>query len=202
MRIWKMMLRTAACVLALAMLAAFPSVQAVRADDSAKNVLATVTATNPEDADAPVTEPTVHTAPHFKDFTYGQNILFSGIFKTNRLYFQVPSYWKVQYAYAQIEVELSQLIQDVPASLTFMVNGDPVATYRMDYRSGSTQVFYVEIPLEYLRDDYNSFDITGYVRLYDDEGCIDDFSGANWISVRSSSFVQVGYDAEDHACRI
>ena len=202
MRIWKMMLRAAAGVLAFALLTAFPSAWATGVDDSARDVLPTVTATNPEDADTPVTEPAIHTAPYFKDFSYGQNILFSGIFKTNRFYFQVPTYWKVQYVYAQIEVELSQLIQDVPASLTFMLNEDPVATYRMDYRSGSTQVFYVEIPLEYLRDGYNSFDITGYVRLYDDEGCIDDFSGANWISVRSSSFVQVGYDIKDPACRI
>lgn len=196
------MLRAGACVMALAMLIVFPSAWATGVDDGTRDVLSTVTATNPEDAAAPVTEPGVHNAPYFKDFSYGQNILFSGIFKTNHFYFQVPTYWDVQYAYAQIEVELSQLIQDVPASLTFMVNEDPVATYRMDYRTGSTQVFYVEIPLEALRDGYNSFDITGYVRLYDDEGCIDDFSGANWISVRSTSFVQVGYGAKDPACRI
>lgn len=164
--------------------------------DSARDTLYAVTGTNPEDADTPVTQLQVPQANYYKDFTYGSNVIFSGIYKTHKLYFQIPEYWQFQYVYAQIEVELSQLIQDVPASLTFMANGTPVATYQMDYARGSTQVFFVEVPLELVNVGYNSFDITGYVRLYDDDGCIDDFSGANWISVRGTSFVQVGYDVK------
>lgn len=164
---------------------------------AAQSTVQAVTAEKLEEADLPVTQLPDVDAPYFKDFSYSSNILFSGIYKTNKFFFQVPSYWQCKYAYARIEAELSQLIEDVPASLTFMVNGNPVETYRMDYRSGGSQVFYVEIPLEYLVEGYNSFDITGYVRLYDEEGCIDDFSGANWINIRSSSFVQVGYDVTD-----
>lgn len=170
--------------------------------DSARETLYVVTGTNPEDADVPVTQLQVPEAKYYKDFTYGSNVIFSGIYKTHKLYFQIPEYWDSQYVYAQIEAELSQLIQDVPASLTFMVNETPVATYKMDYASGSTQVFFVEIPLELVNEGYNSFDITGYVRLYDDDGCIDDFSGANWISVRGTSFVQVGYDVKPSGQRI
>ncbi len=170
--------------------------------DSARDMLYAVTGTNPEDADAPVTQLQVPQAKYYKDFTYGSNVLFSGIYKTHKLYFQIPEYWDSQYVYAQIEVELSQLIQDVPASLTFMANDSPVATYKMDYASGSTQVFFVEIPLELVNEGYNTFDITGYVRLYDDDGCIDDFSGANWISVRGTSFIQVGYDVKPSNQRI
>lgn len=168
----------------------------------ARETMAMVTGTNPEDADAPVTRLDIPQTRYFKDFTYSENILFSGIYKTNRYYFEIPRYWDCQYAYAQIEVELSQLIQDVPASLTFLVNGIPAATYKMDYRSGKTQVFFVEIPLKNLEEGYNYFDITGYVRLYDDNGCIDDFSGANWICVRDSSFLQVGYDIKNPGRRI
>lgn len=170
--------------------------------DSARETLYVVTGTNPEDADVPVTQLQVPEAKYYKDFTYGSNVIFSGIYKTHKLYFQIPEYWDSQYVYAQIEAELSQLIQNVPASLTFMVNETPVATYKMDYASGSTQVFFVEIPLELVNEGYNSFDITGYVRLYDDDGCIDDFSGANWISVRGTSFVQVGYDVKPSGQRI
>lgn len=168
----------------------------------ARQTMELVTGIDPEDADAPVDQLEIPQAPYFTDFSYEGNVLFSGIFKTHRYYFQVPEYWDNQYAFAQIEVELSQLIQDVPASLTFMINSNPVATYKMDYRGGRTQVFYVEIPLEYLQTGYNAFDITGYVRLYDDDGCIDDFSGANWICIRESSFIQVGYDAVDPNRRI
>lgn len=168
----------------------------------AREVMEIVTDTAPEDAADPLTVLDIPEAPYYTDFSYSENILFSGVYKTHRYYFQVPEYWDSRYVYAQIEVELSQLIQDVPASLTFMLNDIPVATYRMDYRSGRTQVFYVDIPLEYLQEGYNSFDITGYVRLYDEEGCIDDFSGANWICVRDSSFIQVGYAAMDPNRRI
>lgn len=204
MRHWKNALLVfslmALLVCAFAPAAAAEDVDTVQTEtsslDSARDMLYVVTGTNPEDADEPVTQLQVPQATYYKDFTYGSNVLFSGIYKTHKLYFQIPEYWQPQYVYAQIEVELSQLIRDVPASLTFMLNSTPVATYQMDYASGSTQVFFVEIPLELVSAGYNSFDTTGYVRLYDDDGCIDDFSGANWISVRGTSFIQVGYDVK------
>lgn len=200
--------RAAACLLALLLtLCACPVAMAVEAGQpkqtaDPQDALHTVTGANPEDADVPLTELEAPGAPHFKDFSYGQNVLFSGIYKTHKFYFQIPEYWDCRYAYAQIEVELSQLIQDVPASLTFMLNGNPAATYRMDYRSGSTQVSYVPLSMEYLKEGYNTLDITGYVRLYDDDGCVDDLSGANWISLRGSSFVQVGYELKEFSGKI
>lgn len=226
MRFWKPVTRLMACILALLLtLGAFPAALAAEtgadtglaepaepaaftepaekaALTDAREVMEIVTDIAPEDAATPLTVLDIPQSPYFTDFSYSDNILFSGIYKTHRYYFQVPEYWDCQYVYAQIEVELSQLIQDVPASLTFMLNGTPVATYRMDYRSGRSQVFYVDIPLEYLQEGYNTFDITGYVRLYDDDGCIDDFSGANWICVRGTSFIQVGYAAKDPNRRI
>lgn len=203
MAYFKKAARLTACLLAL--LLVLGTVTAARAEDDAgdaRSVMEQVTSTNPEDADDPVTTLNVGSASYFKDFTYDDNVLFSGIYKTHKFYFQIPEYWDCQYVYAQIEAELSQLIQDVPASLTFMINDDPIATCQMDYQNGSTQVFYVEIPVEYIQEGYNSFSITGYVRLYDEDGCIDDFSGANWISVRGTSFVQVGYEARDAENRI
>lgn len=200
--------RAAACLLALLLtLCACPMAMAAEAGQAkqtagAQEALHAVTGANPEDADVPLTELEAPGAPHFKDFSYGQNVLFSGIYKTHKFYFQIPEYWDCRYAYAQIEVKLSQLIQDVPASLTFMLNGNPAATYRMDYRSGSTQVFYVPLSMEYLKEGYNTLDITGYVRLYDDDGCVDDLSGANWISLRGSSFVQVGYELKEFSGKI
>lgn len=153
---------------------------------------------DPEDAlEANTKEPDVSAENH-KDFEYSDDIVLSGIFQTNTYYFQVPDYWDSEYAYARIQVELSQMIQDVPASLTFMVNNVPVTSYKMDYQNGKTQTLYVEIPIEMIKEGYNSFDVTGYARIYDEEGCIDDFSGANWISIRKESFIQVGYSLKDH----
>ena len=155
-----------------------------------------------EGAGAPLTHLDIPESDYFKDFGYSEDIVLSGIYQTNKYFFQAPAYWDCQYAYAQLEVELSQLIQDVPASLTFLINGVPITSYKMDYRDGSVQTFFVEIPLEELVEGYNSFDITGYVRIYDDEGCLDDFSGANWICIRRTSFLQVGYNAKPHNHRI
>lgn len=155
-----------------------------------------------EGAGTPLTHLDVPESNYFNDFSYSDDIVLSGIYQTNKYFFQVPAYWDCQYAYARLEVELSQLIQDVPASLTFLINGVPITSYKMDYRDGSVQTFFVEIPLEELTEGYNSFDITGYVRIYDDEGCLDDFSGANWICIRRTSFIQVGYNVKNHNHRI
>lgn len=163
-----------------------------------KEALDNIMDSEPEDAEEPNTkEPDVR-AENYKDFEYSEDIVLSGIFQTNTYYFQIPDYWDSTYVYARMEVELSQMIQDVPASLTFMVNNVPVASYKMDYQNGKTQILYVEIPVDMVKEGYNSFDVTGYVRIYDEEGCIDDFSGANWISIHKDSFIQVGYSLKDH----
>ena len=194
MRNWKNAARPVAWLLALLLiLGSLP--MALAAQPSGEAQTQDTPGAAAEAADAPA--PDIPEATYFKDFAYGQNILFSGIYKTHKFYFQISEYWDCQYVYAQIEVELSQLIQDVPASLTVLLNDDPVATYQMDYRGGSTQVLRVALPVEKLKTGFNSLGITGYVRLYDDDGCVDDFSGANWISVRGASFVQVGYELKD-----
>lgn len=172
-------------------------------DGSAKReALSEIMNSNPEDAEEPQYEKPDKEAEYEKDFEYSEDIVLSGIFETNTYYFKVPDYWDTQYAYAQIEVELSQLIQDVPASLTFMVNDVPVTSFKMDYQNGKKQILYVEIPQEMLKEGYNTFDITGYVRIYDEEGCIDDFSGANWISISQNSYIRVGYELKDNEQKI
>ncbi len=179
-----------------------PETSGAEVQEGPRGALQHIMEMNPEDAKSPLLEIPVKKAGFFKDFAYSEDIVMSGIFEANAYYFQIPKYWDTRYAYAQIEVELSQLIKDVPASLTFMVNGVPITSYAMDYQNGRTQTFIVEIPLELLAEGYNKFEITGYVRIYDDEGCIDDFSGANWISIRKSSFIQVGYDLKPYQQKI
>lgn len=155
---------------------------------------------DPQDADLPVSNPPqVAKTSYNKQFTYPEDLMLSGVFETESLFFSIPKYWECGYAYAQIEFTLSQMIQDdVPATLSFLVNNTPVYTCKMDYQYGRSQIIYVEIPLELLKEDFNVFDVTGYVRLYDEEGCIDDFSGANWVHISKDSFVEVGYELLPH----
>ena len=174
------------------------SIEESEQEKNAVNVASFVLGSDPENAGAPVRErPELPIAEHKKIFKYTDNVVLKGIFEKNGYFFNVPRYWDSQYAYAQIEYTVSPLIQDVPASLTFFINDNPIYSCAVDYLDGESQITYVLIPTEYLKEGYNEFTLTGYVRLYDDDGCLDDFSGANWINIADTSFVEVGYDVID-----
>lgn len=178
--------------------AAVPEVQQEENGATPEGLVAAVLDSNPEDASEPVvTPPSVPKTTYRKVFNYSGDILLSGIFQSQGYYFEVENYWDCGYAYAQIEFTLSQLIDDVPASLTFSVNSTPVYSCKVDYKKGKTQTVYVSIPVELLNTGFNEFAITGYVRLYDDDGCLDDLSGANWVNISKNSMIQVGYEAKD-----
>lgn len=167
-----------------------------------EDVLEGVISSNPEDASAPVTEKPQVGAPYHRDFTYGTDITLTGIYESNLYYFFIENYWDYRYAFAEIQIDVSQLISDVPASVTFTVNGSPVVSYLIDYENGRSQTFYVVLPTRLLREGYNSFEITGYTRVFDGSGCLDGSAVANWVSVRGESYIQVGYDLKDHQQRI
>ena len=158
-----------------------------------------VLSSDPEKAGAPQHErPETPAAQYHQIFKYTENILLQGVFQRSGYFFKIQNYWDTAYALAQIEYTVSPLItDDVPASLTFFINNQPIYSCAVNFENGASQIVYVLIPVEYLRDGYNEFSITGYVRLYDEEGCLDDFSGANWISISASSFIEVGYNMSD-----
>ncbi len=167
-------------------------------DATSQDLIDAVLNSDPETAGMPITEaPQYSDAPYVKEFNFSEDIVFSGIFDTNQFYFRIPDYWNTQYIYAQVAFTLSQLINDDPASLTFSVNNQPIYSCKVNYESGQEQTVYVPIPLSMLNEGYNSFGITGYVRIYDEEGCIDDLSGANWVRIEKSSYLTAGYDVVD-----
>ena len=163
-----------------------------------EEALVNIAASDPENALQPMTARPNVTASYHKDFKYSADVILDGVFQTNDYYFQIENYWDYRYAFAEIQIDVSQLISDVPASLTFMVNDTPVVSYLIDYENGRSQTFYVSIPKRLLRKGYNSFAITGYARIYDEDGCLDDFTGANWVSIRRESYIQIGYELMDH----
>lgn len=157
-----------------------------------------VLASDPANAPDPNTRmPILSDSDYTKGFSYTADELLGGIFETGSTYLSVEDYWDVQYVYEQVEYTVSPLIDDVPASLTFSINDTPVYSCKVSYENGETQVVYVEIPVSLLKVGYNKFSITGYARLYDDEGCLDDLNGANWIRIMDSSFVEFGYNLVD-----
>ena len=166
---------------------------------SVESISQSVLATDPSEAEEPATEiPDVADAEYSKVFKFSNDMVFSGIYKTTSFYFETEKYWNTKYAYATIEYTVSPLIKnDVPASMTFFVNNTPVYSCKVKYEDGKSQVTYVVIPVALLDEGYNNLSNTGYVRLYDEDGCLDDFSGANWIDIAAESQIQIGYDLID-----
>ena len=166
-------------------------------DATREDAIADVLTRNPEDAAEPVTiQPEVEKASYTKDVLYDQTIL-QGIFSSKELFFNIPEYWETKYVYAQIQYDVSELVQSVASSMTFSVNNIPITSYRVRYQEGDTQICYVTIPTDMLKDGYNSFSISAYARLYDENGCIDDYTNANWLSIEDTSFIRCGYETKD-----
>ena len=154
-----------------------------------------VLSSDPESAGTPISvRPAVPEAEHRMIFDYTESTVIRGVFGQSAYFFKVAKYWNVRYALAQIEYSISPMIDNVPASVTFFINNTPIYSCAVNYELGATQIAYVLIPVELLEEGYNNFTISGFVRLYDDDGCLDDLSGANWISISKNSFIEVGYD--------
>lgn len=165
---------------------------------SREELVVGVLSSNPEEAPEPN-----RVKPEYPKTTYTQDITFSqttlaGIYASSELFFYVPSYWDTKYVYVEIQYDVSELIESIASSMTFAVNNEPVASCSVAYQGGNSQIVYIEIPMDMVNPGYNSFSISAYARLYDEEGCIDDFSNANWLSIADTSYIRCGYEILDH----
>lgn len=152
---------------------------------------------DPESAPPPdQSEPVYPTVSHTDDTFFYRKTL-KGIYSSSDLYFYVQDYWDTKYAYARIQYDVSQLIESSSSSVTFSINNIPIQSYKLEYKEGSSQILYVKIPMEQVRTGFNSFSISAYARLYDEQGCVDDYSDANWLSISDVSYVRCGYESKD-----
>lgn len=157
---------------------------------------------DPESAPPPEqSEPVYPTVSHTDDTFFYRKTL-KGIYSSSDLYFYVQDYWDTKYAYARIQYDVSQLIESSSSSVTFSINNIPIQSYKLEYKEGSSQILYVKIPMEQVRTGFNSFSISAYARLYDEQGCVDDYSDANWLSISDVSYVRCGYESKDPDHRI
>lgn len=152
---------------------------------------------NPETAALPeVVEPVHIPTTYTQDEFFSQKTL-KGIYSSADLYFFVPAYWDVKYVYAQIQYDVSQLLEGNASSVTLSINNAPIQSYRLEYKNGSPQILYVEIPIKEIRSGINSLTISAYARLFDEDGCVDDDSDANWLRIYDTSHVRSGYEARN-----
>lgn len=152
---------------------------------------------NMEMAGEPVRElPELPETEYTTDVFYTQTTM-QGIFSNRELFFYIPEYWDLKYVYVELEYDASELIQGIASSLTFRLNDAPITSYRIDYEEGSSQTCFLVIPVEQVQEGYNSLMISAYARLYEGDGCADDFTSANWLSIADSSYIRCGYDVKD-----
>lgn len=167
------------------------------APDTSQTVDLPENQTEPEGAGEPNrNEPKVEKVSHTQDVFFSQTVL-KGILSSSELYFYVPQYWDTKYVYVALEYRASQLIRETASALTFSVNQVPISSCKISYEGGDSQIAYVEIPMEMVQEGYNSFSVSAYTKLYDEGGCMDDFSSASWLSISEDSYIRCGYEIKD-----
>lgn len=151
-------------------------------------------------------KPQLPKADQTGDFTWTSPQILKGIYSSTELYFNIPRYWDTKYACVQLEYRVSQLMDKIPCTLTFSINKQPFYSCDITYENNEKNYIYVNIPLELLKNDKessaNTLNISGFARLYSENGCIDEASNANWLTFSEASGVEVGYNILPHNNRI
>ena len=151
-------------------------------------------------------QPVLPDVAHTTDFTWGAAQDLRGIYSSAELYFNLPGYWNTGYACVRLEYRVSQLIRDVPCTLTFSINKQPFYSCRIEYRNDGLNSLYALIPGELLKDNgesgSNYLEISGYAKLFNEKCCTDQYSDAAWITFSEASGVEVGYDMKVYGNRL
>ncbi|HKL79040.1 MAG TPA: cellulose biosynthesis cyclic di-GMP-binding regulatory protein BcsB, partial [Mobilitalea sp.] len=147
--------------------------------------------------------PKIPDTPYQKYFSFETTRAMKGIFAQNSFYFYIPNYWDTKYVYVGIAYEVSSLVtDDVPATLTFLINGLPIYSCFIEYSMGEEQKAYFAIPIDKIKEGFNLLEISSYVKIYSSEGCSEEQSMSNWINIDANSFIYAGYDLINNSNQI
>ncbi len=141
-------------------------------------------------------------AAYYKDFVLGYDQTLRGIFSSVNLYPTVEDYWELGYATLNVTYICSPLVLEYPSSLTFSMNGTPFHSVALTGSTTGEQRLELNVPVRLMHPGTNTLEILGYARLWDEEGCIDDYSNANWVNILAETTLRVGYDLKDDVRRI
>lgn len=139
----------------------------------------------------------------FADFYFGSVQTMHGIFSNISLYAELPDYAVAEKAVLRLSYTASDLILSDYSSMTFYMNGTPFYSCRVQALGANVPtVLYIDVPVELMKEGYNLLEIGAYIRLTDDEGCTDDYNGANWIKIADTTCLRVGYSLSADAGEI
>lgn len=136
----------------------------------------------------------------YADFYFGSVQVLQGITSSIGLYANIPDYAQPTSAVLRLSYTASDLILEKYSSLTFYMNATPFHSIAISPSTmGEQTVLYIDVPVELLNSGYNLLEILCYARLTDDEGCTDEYNGANWVKIDSATCLRVSYDIADNA---
>lgn len=150
----------------------------------------------------PYSPPPNPKAAYHEDYVLRYDQTLRGIFSTVNLYPKVEEYWVLGYATLSVTYVCSPLVLEYPSSLTFSMNGTPFYSVALTGSTTGEQRVEVAVPVHLMREGTNTLEILGYARLWDEEGCIDDYSNANWVNILADTTLRVGYDLKDDVRRL
>lgn len=137
---------------------------------------------------------------YYADYSFGGVQFIRGIYSVLSLYAEMPEYAEPTMAMLRVCYTASDLILSDVSSLTFYMNGTPFYSTHVQVGIGQTRtVLYIPVPVELLKSGYNLLEIGAYVRLTDDEGCTDDYNGANWVKFDESTCLRIAYELSERA---
>lgn len=137
---------------------------------------------------------------YYADYSFGGVQFIRGIYSVLSLYAEVPEYVEPTMAMMRVCYTASDLILSDLSSLTFYMNGTPFYSAYVHAGIGQPRtVLYIPVPVELLKPGYNLLEIGAYVRLTDDEGCTDDYNGANWVKFDESTCLRISYELSERA---
>ncbi|WP_411682441.1 cellulose biosynthesis cyclic di-GMP-binding regulatory protein BcsB [Clostridium thailandense] len=139
----------------------------------------------------------VNAAPNdirYKNFTLGSDVNFKGVFSSHSLYFNINKYSIVKSLEANVVFSISQLITDKQnATITFSINGTSFYSSKVFYKDAEDlQNVKVSIPITLIKEGINEFKVETYCRI-SDEPCTDDVNNGNWITLKGTSSISMGF---------
>lgn len=134
----------------------------------------------------------------YKTFSLGSDVNFKGVFSSHSMYFDIDKYVQAKSLESDVYFNVSQLIDDKKnATITFSINGTALYSSQVVYNpSEETQNIKVPIPVTLIKEGMNEFKIDTYSRI-SDESCSDDVNNANWITLKGSSNISMGFNDKE-----
>ncbi len=194
------MRKAAVLILTLLLLAAAPFLCAAAAEEEESiptGVMDAQTSAAITQQDAEAAEPVsaASASPYTAEFALGDTRTLHGIFSNVQHYFRIPDYCVPESLTLRCSYECSELILKRISSLTFSLNGTPFYSCPLD----GANVLSLTVPISLIKEGYNLLEIDSYVRLTDDENCVDDYAGANWINLDGSTSLTLGFRLSEDA---